>query len=538
MKLKKRVPIILTQLVLAFIVSCGDSGYDEYSDEPENTYQDAYMDTAIQTQEDTTTYDTAPEIPFIPEQETFFQPPQSSHNYVFIANTKLDTVAKIDSQTLEITSIEVGDKPTAVATVADRDLAIVLNQGSDEVSIIRAAPNDDSVLNLEILPAMNTLTLSPSGNHLIAWYNDRIAETDDRVGPFQDISVVDLEEDEEQVYNISVGFHIIEIEFNAQGTHAFVITDDGLNILDLTTLDRDAIIPSMPLALDPLIDIVDREVEITSNGEFAFIRNSTDASLLVADLKDRSLNPIPLPGIPTDLDLFPEADWALVVMRDVWKIALIPIPTGITDPESVEIIDVPEENSIGVAVLTATADKAIIYSSIAEQDRLLILSIPSRTLDIYRVRKGIRTVAMSPDGNKILIFHNKQPGTPIPGEDPDAFIAKSWAYSLFDIETGFSKLVTIDTEAGAFSFSPDNRKAFLLQNDDELLIKNVDVIDLSSFSTETLELGSPPEHVGIIEGANKVYVAQEHEVGRMSFIDLITGELKTVTGYELNSRID
>jgi hypothetical protein len=53
----------------------------------------------------------------------------------------------------------------------------------------------------------------------------------------------------------------------------------------------------------------------------------------------------------------------------------------------------------------------------------------------------------------------------------------------------------------------------------------------------TKALGSPPERVGILPGANQAFVAQRHPLGRVSFVDLVNDAVRTVTGFDLNSHI-
>ena len=81
---------------------------------------------------------------------------------------------------------------------------------------------------------------------------------------------------------------------------------------------------------------------------------------------------------------------------------------------------------------------------------------------------------------------------------------------------------------------------YLLLNDEGQDIRQLEVINLDSFRTESIRLGSPPDHIGLIpnDGNPRIYISQEHPVGRMTFIDETNDEIKTVTGFELNSLID
>jgi hypothetical protein len=51
------------------------------------------------------------------------------------------------------------------------------------------------------------------------------------------------------------------------------------------------------------------------------------------------------------------------------------------------------------------------------------------------------------------------------------------------------------------------------------------------------QLGSPPSAVGILPGAGQAFVAQRHPLGRVSFLDVVTDAVRTVTGFDLNSQI-
>lgn len=54
---------------------------------------------------------------------------------------------------------------------------------------------------------------------------------------------------------------------------------------------------------------------------------------------------------------------------------------------------------------------------------------------------------------------------------------------------------------------------------------------------ERYPLASPPISVGIVPAAKRAFVAQQHPDGRLTFIDLETGVARTLTGFELSSRV-
>jgi hypothetical protein len=87
---------------------------------------------------------------------------------------------------------------------------------------------------------------------------------------------------------------------------------------------------------------------------------------------------------------------------------------------------------------------------------------------------------------------------------------------------------------------PDASYLFILFRDDELKLKEVQRVALKSFLVDPIiPLENPPISMGVARASGAVFVNLEHPDGRMTFIDWEAPieKLKTVTGFELNSRI-
>jgi hypothetical protein len=85
-------------------------------------------------------------------------------------------------------------------------------------------------------------------------------------------------------------------------------------------------------------------------------------------------------------------------------------------------------------------------------------------------------------------------------------------------------------------FSPEGDRAVVLLRDDALGVQRIDRVDLRTFIVESLALGSPPEGAGYVDATAKIFVAQEHPTGRITFIDA-GGDVQTVTGFRLNDAV-
>jgi DNA-binding beta-propeller fold protein YncE len=476
-----------------------------------------------------------------PEERFNFQRPQPSRDFVFVSNPDLDTVAKIDGATLEITSIEVGDRPTVVRTSPHSNTAIALNEGSHDVSIIHADVDRDEVVTLPIREGFNQLVMAPSGHWALAYLDYASGNPDapalPDIGRFQDVNLIVLQAGEEAVHNIAVGFHVLEIEFNDEGDHAYIITEDGLSVLDLTRIEGDISAPPLPLSEDPFEDAqaVDREVEVSGDGSFALVRSTVLQGINVISLPGGELTHIPLDGVPTDLDIYPDSLRAIAVLKDARAVAILDLTDLEADPRTISIPDGP----LGLAAMDFQANLALLYSVASGEQRVTRLDVDSGEQVVWDVRKRIEGLQLNPSGDRAVIFHGID-AAPRSSAAADVFLAGTYAYTLLDVRTGFAKLQTTPTRPGEFVFTLDDEWMFLVLEEAAINIQQVERVNLLTFRVDRYNLGSPPEHIGLLpsDDRTRIYISQNHPVGRMTFIDVDSGRANTVTGYELNSQID
>jgi DNA-binding beta-propeller fold protein YncE len=474
------------------------------------------------------------------EEETFLlAPPAASLNYVYVANTSLNTIARIDSLSLEIVTIDVCLSPTRVAALADRDRAVVLCAADHQLARIDSEPAEDVVAYASVAEHANRVTLSPDGDFALVWYDERLAEPQETPGNPHDLTLVALAQtgDAPVSYRLSVGFAIQSIQFDADSRAAFVTTQDGLSVVPLREIHQDQFLPVLSLGDDPLIDVADREVVVTDDGALAFVRSSQLAGLRVLDLETETLSEIALPAVPTDLDLFPGGDLAIAVLRETSQVAVLPLPGAIDDPGLVTLYDIPDE-TIGQAQVSGEVTEVLLFSSALPSQHLTVLDVESGDYRTYPLRKEVAGVVMAPTGDRAVIVHRAAPGEPVAGEPTADFIAKSQGYTVFDVQTRFVRLVLSDTEPDQVVFSEDGGQAFVRLEDAERDVRAVQWIHFDSLRIDTLEMSRPPLAMGIVPGTGRVWVSQEAPTGRITFIDTATGEQEHVTAYQLNRRVE
>jgi hypothetical protein len=480
-----------------------------------------------------------------PEQEDRFvlQAPRASRSYVFVANTSLNSVARIDSLTLEVTPIEVCLEPTEIRTLPTYDRAVVLCRGDDRVAVIEAEGGRDDVRTTWVAGNANRLLLAPNGDFALAWFDERVAGPGDAPGNPNDLTLIALGEGvgaadfTPSSYLLSVGFGIRALQFDASGQTVFVTTEDGLNVIELAAVQGDQFVPVLSIGEDPLARADDREVLVTDDGALAFVRSSTFAGLRVLDLATGELADLALPGVPTDLDLFPGGTRGVAVLRDVEMVAVLPLPDAVDDPSLVQLIELPGR-PMGLAQIAPVSHDVLLYTTVLGSSVLTVLDVDSGQARSVDLRKGIVGVVMAPSEDRALVVHSRSGGAPVAGEPLDEFIAKSAGYSLFDVATGFARLALTATDPDDLLFTSGGDQAFVLLEDAGLDVREVQWVDFETFRVRTFEMAKPPESMGVVPATGRIYVSQRAATGRITFIDTETGRQEHVTAYQLNRRIE
>ncbi|MGC4069800.1 MAG: hypothetical protein QM784_35110 [Polyangiaceae bacterium] len=133
------------------------------------------------------------------------------------------------------------------------------------------------------------------------------------------------------------------------------------------------------------------------------------------------------------------------------------------------------------------------------------------------------------------MVHQKQEGDP---KDPtistDLAIDRSYGYSLIDLATGFRKLMITETAPLHTVTVPGRPYVFLTFSGENYKVQR---INTDSLVDDLLDLGTRPVALGVVASAGRVFVNQDHEEGRLTFIDWETLATRSVTGYELNSMV-
>ncbi len=499
---------------------------------------------------------TAPKLPPEMQVKLDFEQPQASERFVYTANPKGGTVSIIDATNTSIQTVETGDRPTFLRTLAGTDDAIVLNVGSDDATILRSPATGVTTDSVPVVRGANAIAVAPDGKHAVVYFDAAYSTAGNPSGSYQDVTVVSLAAGNDSATGMTVGFSPRDVAFAADGSAAYVVTDDGISVLDFARIEKEGTGIARLVSLGPSVDQKGIQVAVTPDGKYALTREPGKSVVREVDLESGDLSSVDLadvlpqdqsgddagvpPGPPdvSDLALAPNGAFALAVVRSHSLVLQIPVPDGFAKPGLIKSYSVKDE-LVGSATISPQADRALLYTTAVDVERITILTLDDKTPPkTVALRKTVQAVAIAPDGQTALIVHKKAAGDPNQaGLDPSVQLARSYGYSVLRIPSGDVKLQVTATAPGAFSIVPDGSYLFLLFRDDATNTREVQKIESKSFLVQPIELGSPPISIGSVPQSKRMFVNQDHPDGRITFIDWVSNETRTVTGFELNSRI-
>ena len=457
-----------------------------------------------------------------------YQSPVSTGQYVWITNPVSGRVAYIQATTLQVATVAAGNQPTYLAAIPDptTDTAIVLNVLSHDATLLRASGGKLTTTSFPIATDVNAWAVSPDGRWALAWGDATRAKSPDPTQGFQDVSALDLTGKDPPTI-VSVGYRPVSVAFAKDSKHAYAVTQDGVSVIDLTG-PTPAVNKNFPVSTDPNDDPGTRDVSVTPDGSYALVRRDNQATISVVSLNDGTLTTVTLPANATDLTLSPAGDQALVVMRDIATVAFLPIPGIASDPATFNQVDIVGQ-TVGRAIVADDSKTTLLFTTVLPVDTMTILDLPSLAFRTSRLHLPLYAVFPTHDAQNAIVLHS------LP---PDAGTTAHGAFSVLPVGQDLpAKLVGTSAPPNAVALSPASDRALVTARDDASSTFEAYLVKMPSLEVDAMPLASPPIAAGVVQGANAAYVAQSDPEGRITFIDLTSGQARTLTGFELGSRV-
>jgi DNA-binding beta-propeller fold protein YncE len=473
-------------------------------------------------------------------------PPVATPRYVYALNPTAASVARIDPTSLQIEAVPVGPKPVGLAALPDEDAAVVLSLDDASLSVIDSRTLPTKVSRVALPRQYGRLSVSPDGKFAVAWPSPTAGPTSGAEGIF---ALVDLTKVRAgtpgAVQERAGGYRITDVLFRTQlgvTTQLHVFAKSTVSTFDLAT---GAALPvRLPLPESMSADVSSREVVASKDGRVIMLRSTVAPEL--ASFDGTRLDTVPLPEIATDLDLVPDGTAAVAALRSSSSVAYLEIPGDLVTPSGIDTIAL-DGGVVGQIALPPQAPDAgmfaLVYSTVTDAESFARIDLPSGTVTRYALEKLVDEISLSPDGRSALVVHRPNPNTT--ATDPyEAEVDKDQGFSVFDVGSGFWQLQrTGATKPTRYAFSPAGGFVGVALRNDTLKRYQLMAVNLTSLVTSTLPLSSTPLFMGTVPQApgvtpHRVFVSQDHPAGRISVIQLDSGQVRTATGFTLNGEID
>jgi hypothetical protein len=439
-----------------------------------------------------------------------------------------------------VRTTQAGNGPTWLSAIPDPnvDTAIVINVSSSNATLLRADEYGNiNTVDLTLAQGSDTWAVDPGARWAIAWTDYRKSKTTPPTTEgFQDVTVLRVVQGEEASTRLSVGYRPVAFSFSTDGSKAYAVTQDGISVINLVAEGGPVAVKLVALSDDPLEDPGSRDVSVTPDGKYALVRRDGSEKLTVVALELDTRTEVVLPGPVTDLDLSPDGSRAVAVVRDTGQAAVLPIPEIATAPEGFATISA-DYAIVGSVSMAAEAEVALLYSNASQQQRVvrLVYSTPAPTVETLKLHAPVYGVTLAGDASGAIILHLNITS------DPDAGTTGSsvpGAFSVLRMKPDLpAVLQTTKAWPMAVTISTTGAHAVVAERDDNGKIFGAYLVRMATQQIDRYPLGSPPISVGVLGAANRAFVAQKHAEGRVTFMDLDTGQARTLTGFELGARV-
>ena len=180
------------------------------------------------------------------------------------------------------------------------------------------------------------------------------------------------------------------------------------------------------------------------------------------------------------------------------------------------------------------------YTTLDPTPSMGVLGLGGLELEALPLRNQIRSVAVSPEGASAVVVHAPKQGQPADGAPPHELFRYSEGLTLLDLDTGYRRPVILDATPEDLIMTSlpgrDEAIVYVMLRSPQAARQGVMRVDLGSYRTDFVALPRPPLQLGVVAG--KVFVSQDAAQGRITFLDIETNAQRTISGYELNARID
>lgn len=215
---------------------------------------------------------------------------------------------------------------------------------------------------------------------------------------------------------------------------------------------------------------------------------------------------------------------------------LLPVASILSDPDGFAAVSIDE--LFGSVELGAQGATALLYSNGVASSHLTLLELgpeqgfAHRTVDL---KLPVFSAVSAPNGEHAIALLRPPAGS----QQPGAFAVVPVAKELPSKIQGTRAATAPADLSSAAMVAIDDTRALVTVSDVASNVHVAYLVRMPELTVDAVELASQPleQASGIVREANQAFVAQQHPEGRITFIDLDSGEQHTLTGFELSTEV-
>lgn len=364
---------------------------------------------------------------------------------------------------------------------------------------------------------LNQLDFAPGGDVAVAYLDYSLGqdiEIENGVIDLTEVVFIDLVTGETEA--VSIGFSPSNILFSDDGTTAVVMSRSKVVVVDLADF---TVAVEYPLTLDADDEIDPSDAVLTPTGSHVLVAIDGRDELYKLDLDNYSIDILSMDDSPSDLAVSSEADRTVVTYRSLTQVDLIEHDYYST--ESIDLDDPMNE-------ILVTGNQAVLYNSATNYLDVYRIDLDTTELIEYRVANPLNSLELTDDG--LYAVGIMRPESSYEG-GLDGYQDDRYGLAVIGLEGDEAVSLVLESRpVGVALTQPEeggaNYALVLPEGGEELL--QIDLVDPSV--PTIIELPSSPVGIGALPGGN-FYITHEAALGQITFVDPLTGEPTTVSGF-------
>ncbi len=472
----------------------------------------------------------------------------SINGKVYLISPYGNRVIRIDQETMDIHSVEVGKNPQVLTT--DRETAIetgmpvhvyTINHDDQTLSIINvdsfdADPDTYVPTELQLKPFFDQLVFSPSGEHLVSYIGQDVTTADlqgyGSVNP-NELAIINLTADPPTVNFRTLESRPTDVIFTEDGSKAVIPMTTDLAVLYMD----DAQVTKFPLSLETEDPAQPSMVQTSPDNRRAFVAVNGENDVYIIDMEQEIFETlIPTPFTPRDIAVTPDGAYTVVVGSTAQAMIF---DNDLFEPETVDI-----GTSADTIVMNSDAENpyCFLYNAGLTRAAFGTMEFGPTNVDIetFSTDSAVTRIELDPSGKTAVIFHQET-------------TYGSGMLSIFNLEERYPSPIWLESAPYDMTFLTPNATytdeaigyVLVVLKESHQLVR----YSLTTYESVVIGVAENPETVSALDfgGPNDVgsfaYVIHEEPLGLLTFLNpyqplALPAGFPTAYGYGLVGLMD